>query len=933
MFNLTSKQTVLLITAVLLGVLVLLSFNTRPDEVLQAPGEIDPKSPEILGYWSFDPDSRNSTHIYDLSIYGNDGIIHGAEFVRGADGEAAYFDGLDDYIEIPDPNNIFSGMNQLTIAFHIKISDKVGPQAYLFKNNVWGPFSFRTYGNLIDLQPFIRNASLDYRPGPHLVTIIKDEFIHYVFTYNETDCFQYINSLFVRSDSCVSGGIWSGSGSLFIGKNHSGGDPFGYFNGAIDELVILNKSLSDEEVKQTFRQFDCGDGVCGSLENSFVCYEDCFDQSSAGKFLTTTNYTIWYLDSTQKILPTFPAPENSVSRINLNIAKNEARTIQLAVTSNVQSKIPISTSSDSELTAKLYTEETVPVITPSDHIPHFTGNIYDPLTKKDFLSLEEEKTSVILVEIKTNATVHPGDYVVEVVIDNETIPINVHVYDFALPDKLTLATAFDSGHFKVKYEDIPDCEAASVFEFHGLEHNPSGTNPDERAIIDAYYEDYAENKIVPYAPHVYRGAAYNCDTREFDFTVMDATLDYYLNNLSMNAAMIFHYSGWYYERAYSLCRYNITQPEYAGIAIQYYQNLTKHLEEKGWLNRSYIMIDEPHGIHLNYTKDLATIVTKNTTPPLRIGPALNDYAAFAVLNNSANLWIIQNNEGASLPLFAPERGVALLNQGDEIWWYYTSSKVFDIDSPALDNTLNYWAAWKYNVTGILNWGGLIYDTHCADNPLGQGMDNPWRNPRSSWGNGQINFYYPPCIDVCAEPTFEVVPSLRVKLYREGIQDYEYFEILKNKISEAQSLGINTLQAESALTWVVESAISPISWTNDPSLVSEIRQEVAEQIEHLQREIDCGHNGCDTQSVEDDRGSGGSSGISSPAGGNGQGIEDDRTDSPPAALELPVNQEQDEANDGSATYNLGRIFLWVIVIISVIVAASIIKFTRYIKKNH
>jgi hypothetical protein len=61
------------------------------------------------------------------------------------------------------------------------------------------------------------------------------------------------------------------------------------------------------------------------------------------------------------------------------------------------------------------------------------------------------------------------------------------------------------------------------------------------------------------------------------------------------------------------------------------------------------MIDEPHGIHLYYTKELATILTKNITPPLQIGPALNDHAAFAILNDSVNLWIIQNNEATSLP--------------------------------------------------------------------------------------------------------------------------------------------------------------------------------------------------------------------------------------------------------------------------------------------
>jgi hypothetical protein len=34
----------------------------------------------------------------------------------------------------------------------------------------------------------------------------------------------------------------------------------------------------------------------------------------------------------------FPAPENQVSEVVLNLAKNEARTIQIALTSNIQQK-------------------------------------------------------------------------------------------------------------------------------------------------------------------------------------------------------------------------------------------------------------------------------------------------------------------------------------------------------------------------------------------------------------------------------------------------------------------------------------------------------------------------------------------------------------------------------------------------------------------
>jgi hypothetical protein len=96
MSNLNPKQSTLLLAAALLGFLVLLGLNMSSDDVLQDPGEIDLNSSELIGYWSFDAEDRNSTHVFDLSTNGNDGIIHGTEFVGGIDGEAAYFDGLGD---------------------------------------------------------------------------------------------------------------------------------------------------------------------------------------------------------------------------------------------------------------------------------------------------------------------------------------------------------------------------------------------------------------------------------------------------------------------------------------------------------------------------------------------------------------------------------------------------------------------------------------------------------------------------------------------------------------------------------------------------------------------------------------------------------------------------------------------------------------------
>jgi len=56
----------------------------------------------LVAYWSFDEGSGNTLH--DLSGNENHGTIYGAVWTGGKSGNALYFDGDDDYVEIPADN-------------------------------------------------------------------------------------------------------------------------------------------------------------------------------------------------------------------------------------------------------------------------------------------------------------------------------------------------------------------------------------------------------------------------------------------------------------------------------------------------------------------------------------------------------------------------------------------------------------------------------------------------------------------------------------------------------------------------------------------------------------------------------------------------------------------------------------------------------------
>jgi len=786
----------------------------------------------LIGYWSFNQEDRNSTHVFDLSGNENHGIIHGVTFINepGSVNDSASFDGIDDYIEIFDNNNSLSGMKEFTISILIK-RQILGNEIFLYKSSLWGTYSFRSWE--IIMKPFFRDINGSYNNIPEGILFnYLDIYQYYSITYDGENCSQYINGNQVLSEKCFLGGLQNSSGKLFLGKG-SVTDGYSYFNGEMDELFIYNRSFSQEEILDKIGRPQnkfCGNNICDEGENLLLCFNDCSKENYIKKINDNSDFSLFYTHSLIKIPLNITLSSYVKKEIpEIKMAKNEARFIQFIIKANKDQEIEFSVDTYPNIKTEFFIEEYINMTIPSKG--YLIKSLPDPLLKRTSYHLLKDKMYIILLDITTNENTLSGENLLKVNIGNEKFDLKIKIYNFSIPKVVSLKTAFDSGHFNIRYTGVPGCnDAKSIFDFHNIS---TSNILDKNTIVRAYYDSYAENKIVPYRPHYLNEFYYNCTSKEMNFLNFDKTLEYYLDNLSMNTFMISHYSG---SSGYSLCGLDLTQEGYYGIAFDYYTQIAEHLKEKGWLNKSYFMVDEPSGIFLDYTKNLSYFLTHEITPPLKIGPAMYKAETYDILNDSINLWIILNNERDSLSAYNPQKANNLRNQGDEIWWYYTKTDIFNIDVNSHENIVFGWLAWKYNITGILSWAGLIYDMHCVPN-YHYKYSNPWDNPRSEWGNGQINFYYPPCKEgVCSEVNFEVIPSLRVKLFREGIQDYEYFKILEKLIIKADNLNIDTVNANIALARIDEVALSFNEWTNDPNLLIEIRGEIAQNILDLESRL-------------------------------------------------------------------------------------------------
>ena len=192
----------------------------------------------LVGYWAMD--YYNTTDIFDNSTYRNNGTFNGGlnytNLTTGARGKGLTFDGSDDYLDFNSPISMTDG----TISMWVKWTDKTSPLSGVdITEGYWlyweSGHLYINWGN--DPQEFTDVFSTDVWT---YVTITKQGRI--LSLYKDGDLSEAIdiettNTAAIR---CIGYLYCDGSGS------------YQKFNGTLDELLIFNRTLSDEEIKAIY---------------------------------------------------------------------------------------------------------------------------------------------------------------------------------------------------------------------------------------------------------------------------------------------------------------------------------------------------------------------------------------------------------------------------------------------------------------------------------------------------------------------------------------------------------------------------------------------------------------------------------------------------------------------------------------------------------
>jgi len=376
----------------------------------------------------------------------------------------------------------------------------------------------------------------------------------------------------------------------------------------------------------------------------------------------------------------------------------------------------------------------------------------------------------ISIPKSTTAGIYTGT--ITVIKDNktvETINLQLQVYNFSLPDTTHLITYMNvsKGSFARFYH-----KEASSAEIDKLTQTYYDFLYSHR--MEPWFNDQLEPKVTVSGEKV-------------EVTFDDARYDYYLNKLKSKRVLLEAYP--------SELKKQINDQEFSkgfnSKVKSYLFQVESYFEKHGWKNRLVFNspVDEPNTKEdYEATRRWADLVhegASSTVPFLATESPVTDNPDWGDLRGRVNNYSIHGNalNSANVKQAIKEEQ----SKGGEITWYISCDQGypqpnFFIDAPAMDPVMVPWITAGYNMAGILYWACNFW----SETP------NPWLDPVTfisgflcSDGyilNGEGSFFYPGDFTkrYTGQPNVDgPVSSLRFELLREGIEDYEYINMLKD----------------------------------------------------------------------------------------------------------------------------------------------------------
>ena len=200
--------------------------------------------------------------------------------------------------------------------------------------------------------------------------------------------------------------------------------------------------------------------------------------------------------------------------------------------------------------------------------------------------------------------------------------------------------------------------------------------------------------------------------------------------------------------------------------------------------------------------------------------------------------IVEEMEPRGQPSARSQYDAWLTGAGKHLWWYQSCDEHESCSNGSPGPAESTWPSYMADASSVRNrvfqWlayldrieGELYYDTdycwiasNCGDSVSGQTTD-PWKSIYAFGGNGDGTLQYPGTPAKIGGTTPIPLPSVRLQLIRDGMEDFEYLHAL-------DAAGDGAFATSTARAFITNAT----TFDNDPSALQAARKALGDRLHH------------------------------------------------------------------------------------------------------
>ncbi len=552
---------------------------------------------------------------------------------------------------------------------------------------------------------------------------------------------------------------------------------------------------------------------------------------------STSELTIWTTEPSERVFKGAPVPTTTGSTVHVYAARNEFEPFQIVVLPSVNTSINVDVANfGNGITTELYQVKYVTITQPSDGLGQ-TGSYPDPLWPLEnhtAVDVTANQNTAFWFSVFVPAFAPAGDYLSSVTIGGISIPVQLHVFDFTLPDAPSVFSQMNFSHSAVldKYS-VP------------------GTGTEYWMYVDKMKQYFIDHRLTFKSPLWSGGLMSSGGGPYIDYDCSSETLsdpygiwgfedpaDFYLDgsHLRQSSGFPTFMAGQLFTsndasqdgRPSSFCGISKNSSDWMSNPssayntkwFAYISEVERYLGATGYLDKAYFYVANEPQDQLDY--DAVAWYSQylsQAAPDIRLlvsePPKAEIYNHPTYTDAKIDIWLPVLNQYDPAESFARARSPYL----EETWIYFlhgTRPPYFNpitLDHPGIESKFTGWFLWKYRIRGIAYYS------------MNNWSQNPWTDPLNSGHNGDLFMLYPPAEDnnpiSYGSNNHRFVPSIRFELMRDSMEDYEYLKILAGGQPQVDVSNDADPQADKIIS-------STTSYTRDSHFMYNLRRLIGEK---------------------------------------------------------------------------------------------------------